>query len=259
VEGRAFSKMFPADSTESVIINQSTAKLMGFKNPLGKKVYFDHPAFPEKRKWVKIIGVVKDFHFRSLHSPMGPFIFRMYRPWEINIFVKIKPDNVKQTIAGIQTVTKNFAPEYPFEYEFMDDSYNRLYLMENKISDLFNVFAALAIIISCLGLFGLAAYTVERRTKEIGIRKVFGATIPEIMFLLSKEFSKWIIIANIIAWPLAYYIMSNWLKDFAYRINIGIGVFLLSGAMALLIALITVGAHTIKAATSNPVDALRYE
>jgi putative ABC transport system permease protein len=259
VDGRAFSKMFPADSTESVIINQSTAKLMGFKNPLGKMVYFGHPAFPENKRWVKIIGVVKDFHFLSLHSPMGPFIFRMYRPWEINIFVRIKPDNVKQTIAGIQTVTKNFAPEYPFEYEFLDDSYNRLYLMENKISDLFNIFAALAIIISCLGLFGLAAYTVERRTKEIGIRKVFGATIPEIIILLSKEFSKWIIIANIISWPLAYYIMNNWLKDFTYRINIGVGVFLLSGAIALLIALITVGAHTIKAATSNPVDALRYE
>lgn len=259
VEGRTFSKSYPADSTESVIINQSTAKIMGFKNPLGKIIYFDHPAFPESKKWVKIIGVVKDFHFRSLHSPMGPFIFRMYRPWEANIFVKIKPDNVERTIAGIQSVNKQFAPEYPFKYEFLDDSYNRLYIMENKTSDLFNIFAALAIIISCLGLFGLAAYTVERRTKEIGIRKVLGATIPEIIFLLSKEFSKWIIIANIIAWPLAYYIMNNWLKDFAYRINIGIGIFLLSGIIALIIALITVGANTIKAAASNPIDALRYE
>ena len=259
VNGRGFSPHFPTDSTEAVIINETAAKLMGFKNPLGKTIYFGHPAFPEKKRFVKIIGVVKDFHFRSLHSSMGPFIFKMYKPWLTNIFIKLEPGNVQKTISDIQVVSKKFAPDYPFKFEFLDDTYNRLYLMENKISDLFNVFAIIAIIISCLGLFGLAAYTVEQRTKEIGIRKVLGATVPEIIFLLTEEFTKWVIIANIIAWPLAYYVMNKWLSDFAYRININIWVFLFSGLIALIIALATVSSHAVRAATVNPIKSLRYE
>jgi putative ABC transport system permease protein len=259
VDGRDFSKKFPADSTHAVILNESAVKLMGFKNPIGKTVYFGHPAFPENKRFVKIIGVVKDFHFRSLHSPMGPFIFRMYQPWLFNIFIKLKPGNVQETIAGIQEISKKIAPDYPFKFQFLDDIYNRMYLMENKVSVLFNVFSGLAIIISCLGLFGLAAYTVEQRTKEIGIRKVLGAKVPAIVFLLSKEFTKWIIIANVIAWPVAYYFMSNWLNSFAYRIDVSIWYFLFAGGIAVVVALVTIGIHAIKAATANPIESLRYE
>ena len=237
IGGRDFSKAYPADSTDAVIINESAVKLMGFKNPIGKSVYFGHPAFPENKRFVKIIGVVKDFHFLSLHSPMGPFIFKMYQPWLTNIFIKLNPGEVQKTLAGIKAVSKNIAPDYPFKFEFLNDTYNRLYLTENKLSDLFNAFAVLAIIISCLGLLGLVSYTTEQRTKEIGIRKVLGASVIEIILMLTKDFIKWVLIANVIAWPVAYYFMNQWLKDFVYRINISWWVFTLSGGIALLIAL----------------------
>ena len=259
IGGRDFSKAYPADSTDAVIINESAVKLMGFKNPIGKSVYFGHPAFPENKRFVKIIGVVKDFHFLSLHSPMGPFIFKMYQPWLTNIFIKLNPGEVQKTLAGIKAVSKNIAPDYPFKFEFLNDTYNRLYLTENKLSDLFNAFAVLAIIISCLGLLGLVSYTTEQRTKEIGIRKVLGASVIEIILMLTKDFIKWVLIANVIAWPVAYYFMNQWLKDFVYRINISWWVFTLSGGIALLIALVTVSFQAIKAANTNPVKSLRYE
>ncbi|MFC2136051.1 ABC transporter permease [Bacteroidota bacterium] len=257
--GRDYSPSFATDSTESVIVNESAVELMGFDDPIGKVVYFGHPAFPEEKRFVKIIGVVKDFHFRSLHNTTGPFIFNMHRPWHSFIYLKIKPGNIQQTIAGIEDVTKKFAPEYPFQFEFLDEAYNRLYLMEIKISELFNVFAGLAIIISCLGLFGLAAFTAEQKTKEVGIRKVLGSSVGGIVLMLSKEFVKWIVIANLVAWPIAYYLIDAWLMDFAYKIDIGIWVFLISGIIALVIAIVTVAFQTIKAAIANPIESLRYE
>ena len=257
--GRAFSPNIQTDSTEAILINESAASLMGFDNPIGKTVYFGHPAFPEEKRLVKIIGVVKDFHFLSLHSPMGPFVFRMHRPWHFNIFAKLRMGNTQQALTGIKNVTKKFAPDYPFKYEFLDDTYDKMYLMETKISQLFNVFAGLAIIISCLGLFGLATYTAEQKTKEIGIRKVLGASIASILLLLSKRFIAWVIIASIISIPVTYYFMNNWLQSFAYRIDINWWVFALAGLIALVIALATVSIQAIKAAVANPVEALRYE
>ena len=259
IRGRAFSPVFSTDSTRAVIINESAATLMGFKNPVGKTVYFGHPAFPEDKREVKIVGVVKDFHFLSLHSLMGPFIFRMYRPWCSNIFIKLSPGDIQRTLAGIETITKKFAPDYPFQYEFLDDTYNRLYIMETKTSQLINIFSILAVIISCLGLFGLAAYTAEQKTKEVGIRKVLGSSVSQIVLLLSKEFIKWVALANLVAWPIAYYVMYNWLKDFAYKINISPWIFLFACIITLLIALLTVSSLAIKAATANPVESLRYE
>ena len=259
IRGRDFSPTFSTDSTKAVIINESAAALMGFKNPVGKIVYFGHPAFPEDKREVKIIGVVKDFHFLSLHSPMGPFIFRIYRPWCFNIFIKLSPGNIQQTLAGIESVTKIFAPDYPFQYEFLNDTYDRLYLMETKTSQLINIFSILAVIISCLGLFGLAAYTAEQKTKEVGIRKVLGSSVSQIVLLLSKKFIKWVVLANLVAWPIAYYVMHSWLKDFAYKINISPWVFLFAGIITLVIALLTVSSHAIKAATANPVESLKYE
>lgn len=259
VAGRDYSPDFATDSTEACLINETAAALMGFDDPIGKTIYFGHPAFPEDKRNLKVIGVVKDFHFRSLHSAMGPFIFNMHRPWHMNIFVKIKPGHVRKTIADIETINARFAPDYPFTFEFLDDAYNLLYLMEIKISQLFNVFAGLAIIISCLGLFGLAAYTAEQKTKEVGIRKVLGSSVGGIVLMLSKEFIKWVVVANIIAWPVAYLLIDKWLHDFAYKIDIQIGVFLISGFIALAVAVMTVAFQTIKAALANPVDSLKYE
>ena len=150
-------------------------------------------------------------------------------------------------------------PAFPFEYSFLDEDFDKQYKIDKKLSQIFSYFTFLAILIACLGLFGLASFTAEQRTKEIGIRKALGASVSEIIFLLSKEFTRWVLVANIIAWPLAYFAMNRWLQNFAYRINIGIGTFILAALLALVIALLTVGYQAIKAARANPVEALRYE
>lgn len=259
LQGRAFSKKFMADETEACIINETAASLMGFKSPVDKKVYFNHPAFEESFKNVKIIGVVNDFHSRSLHEPIEPFIFRIYRPWHTFVYIKINPNNIQETMDEINDITQKFAPDYPFACWFLDDSYNQLYQSELRTGKIFKSFAFLAILISCLGLFGLASFTVEQRTKEIGIRKVLGASIFGIVVMLSKEFTKWVIVANIFAWPIAWYAMHNWLQNFVYRIEIGYSVFILASGIALIIALFTVSSQAIKAAVANPVESLRYE
>jgi putative ABC transport system permease protein len=259
VEGRAFSKEFPPDEIEAVIINESALSAMEVDSPVGTRVYFAHPAFEESFRQVKIIGVVKDFHFRPLHETIRPFIFRIYRPWLAYIFIKIRPENVEKTLRNIEAISSRIAPHYPFRYDFLDETYNRLYNFETKTGQLFRVFASVTIIIACLGLFGLASYTSEQKTKEIGIRKVLGANMAGIFFMLSREFLKWVLLANLIAWPIAFFIMAGWLQNFAYRTEIGFEIFLFSGMVALLIAIATVSYHAIKAAFANPVAALRYE
>ncbi len=259
VQGRAFSREYATDEAQACIINETAADLMGLESPVGKQVYFDHPAFEEPFKHVRIIGVVNDFHFRSLHESIGPFIFRVYRPWHSFVYLRIKPQNLNNTIGDIRKITEKFAPEYPFNYWFLDDSYDRLYQSELRTGKIFDAFASLAILISCLGLLGLASYTVEQRTKEIGVRKVLGASVTRILIMLSKEFTKWVLLANIIAWPLAWIAMNSWLENFAYRMEIGWWIFALAGGIALVIALITVSTKAVKAALANPVDALRYE
>jgi len=259
IQGRSFSRDFPTDETEACIINETALKLMRLDSPLGKKVYFNHPAFPESLKHVNIIGVVKDHHYRSLHETIGPFIIRMYQPYQSFIYFKLKPENIEATIEHIKKVTHQFAPDFPFGFNFLDDIYHRLYEVENKTEKIFQAFAFLAIFISCLGLLGLASFTTEQRTKEIGVRKVLGASVSGIVFLLSKEFTRTVLLANIIAWPVAYFAMNEWLQNFAYRINIGWWTFIWAGLMAFVIALVTVSYQSIKAALANPVDSLRYE
>ncbi|UCE06771.1 MAG: ABC transporter permease, partial [bacterium] len=259
VQGRPFSRDFSTDKTEACIINETALKLIQLDSPLGKKVYFNHPAFPESLKYVNIIGVVKNHHFRSLHETIGPFIIRMYKPYQSFIYFKLKPENVDETIEYIKKVTHKFAPDFPFGFTFLDDTYNRLYESESRMEKIYQAFAFLAIFISCLGLLGLASFTIEQRTKEIGIRKVLGASMAAIIQLLTKEFIKWIIIANIIAFPIAYFAMNMWLQNFAYRITISWWTVISAGMLALLVALITVSYQSIKAALANPVDSLRYE
>jgi len=259
VQGREFSRDIASDSTEAVIINESAASLMGFKDPVGKAVYFGHPAFPEEKRQTRIIGVVKDFHFRSLHHPMGPFVFRMHRPWHFNIFIKLKPGALEPALSALERVTKKYAPAYSFNYEFLDDTYDRLYIMETKAGQIVDVFALFAIVISCLGLFGLASYTAAQRTKEVGIRKVLGASTGTIFLLLSKEFLKWVFIATVAAWPIAYYLMDQWLRGFSFRVAIDWWIFILSAGIALFAALATVSVQTLKTARSNPVESLKYQ
>ncbi|MBD3290250.1 FtsX-like permease family protein, partial [candidate division KSB1 bacterium] len=259
IQGRPFSRDFRTDETEACIINETALRQMQLDSPIGKKVYFNHPAFPESLKYVNIVGVVKDHHFRSLHETIGPFIIRIYEPYQSFIYFKIDPENIDKTIQYIKKVTHQFAPDFPFWYTFMDDAYNKLYEIEHRVEKIYQAFAFLAIFISCLGLLGLASFTIEQRTKEIGIRKVLGASMASVMRLLTKDLIKWIVLANIIALPIAYFAMNVWLQNYAYRIGVNWWMFLFAGLIALVIALMTVSFQTFKAAFRNPVDSLRYE
>ncbi len=259
LQGRAFSKEFPTDETMACVINETAAERMGLDNPVGTNIYMGHPAWPESFRRARVIGVVRDFHARSLHTTIRPFVFRMYRPWHQYAFIKIDGTRIEQTLGRIKAAFETYSPGIPFSFEFLDDAFNRQYLPEHKLSQLFNGFSLLSVIIACLGLFGLASYTTEQKTKEIGIRKVMGASIPGIVTLTAREFVKWIAAANLVAWPLAYYVMHKWLQEFAYRMSIGPAIFLLSAGLSLLVALMTVAYHSLKAAVANPIDSLRYE
>lgn len=255
LEGRSFERNKVSDRN-NFVINQTAAQYMGMESPVGHRLKF----------WGQegqIIGVVKDFHHVSLHREILPHCFtinpQLYTNWLKYIFVKIDSVNIADTLKYVQeTLVKN-APNYPVEYDFLDQGIGALYQSEQKLGKIFTYFAGLAIFISCLGIFGLSAFAAEQRTKEIGIRKVLGSSVSGITFLLSKEFSRWVLLANIIAWPVAYYAMHKWLENFAYRTGINFTVFLLAGGLSLVIASVPVGYQALKAATSNPIDALRYE
>ena len=259
IQGRSFSPDFTTDMEEACIINELAAQRMGLENPIGMSIYMNHPAWEESFRKARVIGVVKDFHARTLHTAMRPFVFRMYRPWHQFIFVKIDGTRVPETLGTIENTFKTSVPGYPYRFLFYDDAYKRQYMSEQQLGRLFNMFSLLSIFISCLGLFGLAAYTAEQKTKEIGIRKILGASTPGIVNLTTKEFLKWVAVANLVAWPVAYFVMSQWLRDFAYRASIGPLVYCISGGLTLIIALLTISFQSIKAATANPVDSLRYE
>jgi len=252
-EGRYFSKENPSDSL-AVVINESAVKTFDLKDPIGKRIIF-----AGRKLTCTIIGVVKDFHVRSLHDKIEPLIIAYSRGQTNYLPIRISSNDMPGTISIIKNEWKKFVSNKPFEYFFLDEDLNRLYHSDQKTGEILTSFSLLAIFIACLGLFGLAAFTTERRTKEIGIRKALGASVTRVIFILSKEFTKWVLIANIIAWPVAYYFMNKWLQDFAYRINISVWIFVLSGILALLIALLTVISHAVKAARANPVKSLRYE
>ncbi len=259
VTGRSFSQSIQSDHTEACIINETLANLLGEESPLGKKIYFEHPKFSEPERYVNVIGVVKDFHSESLHLSIRPFIFRIYRPFNFYVFIKIDPRDTMGALAHIEETFKRFVPEYPYGYRFVDEAFENQYRRERQLGQLFIVFGAMAIFISCLGLFGLTVHIVEQKTKEIGIRKTLGASISGILVLISKDLTKWVLISNLIAWPVAYYAMVKWLQNFAYRIDLSVWTFVFSSLGALCIALLTLAYQSIKAATANPVDALRYE
>jgi len=249
-EGRTFSKQFGADSN-SVIFNEAAIAAMGIKNPIGKMVsLWGHQK--------QIIGIVKDFHFESLYKKVGP-AFLEYSPANETALIKIKAGAERETIARLENFYKSFNQGLPFDYKFLDNDYQAMYSSEEKVAVLSRYFATIAIIISCLGLFGLAAFTAQKRQKEIGIRKVVGASVNGIAMMLSKDFLKLVLLAVVIAFPLAWLIMNQWLQGFAYRVNIGTSVFLIAGGSIIFITLLTVSFQAIKAALANPVKSLRSE
>ncbi|MGE5846477.1 MAG: ABC transporter permease, partial [Ignavibacteria bacterium] len=253
--GRNFSKEFSTDKY-SVILNEKSVKTFGWEidEALGKRILINLL----DSTYRTVIGVVEDYHFISLKQKIEPLVIAAVPDYRV-IAVKIKPANLPGYIKEIENIYSRFSPGYPFEYQFLDDSFNQLYTSEKKQEDIFSLFSFLAIFISCLGLFGLASFSAEQRIKEIGIRKVLGATVPEIFVLISTQFLKLVVVANVIAWPFAYFLMDKWLEDFEYRINIALWTFIIAGISALMIAVITVSYQAIKAATANPVKSLRYE
>jgi putative ABC transport system permease protein len=251
-QGRDFYPVAANDSS-SVIINETLAKMIGKENPVGMLLTRGDTKYT-------IAGVTRDFVFGDMYAKNDPLVFLVYPEYYNYIYVKIKEQaNVEQTVAKIESIVKRNNPAFPVEFEFVDESFNNLFKSEMLIGKLSRVFAILAIIISCLGLFGLAAYTAERRTKEIGIRKVLGASVTGITGLLSKDFLQLVGISALIAFPLAWWAMHNWLQDFAYRINISWWVFMAAGILALVITLLTISFQSIKAAIANPVKSLRTE
>ena len=251
--GRPFSKNFGAEASK-VLLNETAVKRMNLKDPVGKNIKMFGGNF-------QIIGVVKDFHFESLHEPVVPAFIILAGGTNpaFKIMVRIKNDHQKETIAQIQHLYESYNPGFPFTYSFLDEAYQKQYETETRVSTLSEYFSMLAILISCLGLFGLVAFTAQKRQKEIGIRKVIGASVNSITFMLTKDFLGLVFIAVLIAFPLSWYLMDRWLSSFAYRINISPLVFLIAIASVILITILTVSFQAIKAALANPVKSLRSE
>lgn len=250
-EGRDFSRDFPADVYEAYILNETAVKEFGWTSPLGKAFQIGDRG--------RVIGVVKDFNVLSLHSEVEPLALKIYPAGFDRFAVRIRSENIPGALSFLEETWDRMAVELPFEYHFLDQEFEALYKSEMRLEKIFSWVSVLSVFIACLGLFGLASYAVERRTKEIGIRKILGASFSRLIWLLSREFTLWILLANVLAWPSAYFIMVQWLKNFAYRTSIGLWVFFLSGFLALLTAVLTVFFQSYKAAVSNPVDTLRYE
>jgi putative ABC transport system permease protein len=254
VQGRDFSKDYATDISKAFILNEAAVKGMDINSPVGKDFSFGD-------RMGTIVGIVKDFHFRPLHEEIGPLVMFCV-PGNFNrLCLKIRPESygLSGTLRYIESVWEKFAPDFPFQYTFLDAAFDRLYRSEQKTGRIFGYFTFLAIFISCLGLFGLSVQIAEQRTKEIGIRKVMGGSVSGITLRLTGDFIKWVAVANLIAWPAAYLAVMIWLRNYAYRTNVGVIIFILASAVALLIAFVTVSFQAIKAAVADPVKTLRYE
>ncbi len=256
VAGRDFSRAFGTDAQQAVLLNETAVKMLGWSNEqaLGKMMH--NIMFDSTRS--RVIGIIGDYHFSSLKDAIEPLVVAL-RPWCNVVVVKLDARDLRSSLAALESHWKGLSPAYPFEFSFLDETLDQLYWQEQTEATLFTLFGGLSVFIGCLGLFGLAAFSAEQRTREIGIRKVLGASVASVTGLLSQEFVKMVLLANVIAWPVAYFAMNQWLAEFAFRIDLGWWVFALSGAGALLIALVTVCAQAFKAALANPAEALRYE
>ena len=259
-QGRNFSKDFTSDKEEAIIINEAAVKKLGWQdNPINQQI--DRFTSMTERKPYTVVGVVKDYHFQSLHEEIEPMMLYNTSPYGSFslLSVRVRPENIQETIGFLETTWAQFDTQYPFEYSFVDDQYEDLYRTDVRLGNLFSYFTTLAILIGCLGLFGLTSFTTEQRTKEIGIRKVLGASIQGIIYMLVRDFTKWVFLAVVVAWPIGYLVMNNWLNNFAYRTNMGIWIFVSSALLALVISIVTVSYQSIKAALANPANSIRTE
>jgi putative ABC transport system permease protein len=255
LEGRNFSKAFSSDVESAYILNESAVKAFGWERPVGKQFQV------ERSGWSMgtVIGIMKDFHFDSLHQKIMPLALVLHPEGGYHFSLRISPYNVGRTLNFIKNKFMEFSPHTPFEYDFLDRDLDDMYRLEDRLGKLLNSFSFLAIFIACLGLLGLASFAIARRTKEIGIRKILGASVSNVIVLLAKDFTRLVVIANVIAWPIGYYAMSKWLQNFAYRSPLSIWIFIAAGIITLTIAILTISFQSIKAAVANPVDSLRYE
>ncbi|HPR18346.1 MAG TPA: hypothetical protein PLD62_08875, partial [Candidatus Cloacimonadota bacterium] len=254
VQGSNFFKDYQEGDPVPYIVNETAVKIMGLDDPVGKKF-----AMWSDEYGGEIIGVVKDYNFHDLTEPIGPIMMTTLEWFSRDIFVKIAPQNVFDSMEYIKKITTEFSPGFPYRYSFLDNDIEQTYSQFYNAANIIKYFAVLAVFISCLGLFGLASFMTEQRTKEIGIRKVLGSSVSKIVFLLTSGFSRWVLLANVFAWMLAYFAMQRFLNMFAYKISLHFSTFILSGLIALFISFITVSYQTIKAANANPVESLKYE
>ncbi len=251
-DGRNFSREFVSDAKAAYLINESAQKALGWKDPVGRD-------FGGKDAVGKIVGVLKDFHQHSLHLPIMPLYISLRPDYGRYLSIKIRGGDIPGTLDFIKRTWRRLEPDYPFEYRFFDDMFNETYKAEQRMGTMFSLFAGLAVLIACLGLVGLASFTAERKTKEIGIRKVLGASSSGVIVLLSREFMKWVVVANLIAWPVGYFVMRGWLRNFAYRTSLTAPMFLGAAFAAFAIAAAVISLQTYRAATANPADSIRYE
>jgi len=255
--GRNFSPEFPTDVQEGLIINETAARQLGWgKDAVGKEMV-DFTADASVR--YRVVGVVRDFHHKSLKMAINPTVLKLNPEGFGFVSVRISPANVSSTLDFLKTTFKELVPQFEYRHFFVDDDFRQKYPNEEKAQSVYTYFGTLAVFVACLGLFGLASFIIERRTKEIGIRKALGAAVRRIVLSLSGEFLKAVLLANLVAWPLAFYFMSRWLRTFAYRISIEWWFFALGGVLSIVIAFLTVGYQSVKSARTNPADALRYE
>jgi putative ABC transport system permease protein len=255
VAGRAFSRDFQTDTTQAMVINEAAAKMFGYPTPqqaVGRR-------FSQVGREGRIIGVMKDFHFRSLQEEIKPLCMRIEPDYCYLVSVKVSTDHLPATLAAIENKWKSIVPYRPLLYYFLDEHFDRQYRSEERFGKLFLYFTVLAIFISCMGLFGLASYSILQRTKEIAVRKVMGASIAGIVNLLSRDFLQLVVISFIVATPVTWWLMHRWLQDFAYRVSVSIRDFLAAGILVVLITLLTISVKAINAAIANPIKSLRAE
>lgn len=249
--GRNFSEELSSDTASAYILNESAVKKIGLKNPLGEQMNIIG--------WGPVIGVIKDFNFKSLHHQIKPMALCIYPDGYKYLLVRIQPENLFGSIQFLENQWKELFPNTVFEYSFFNKDFDKLYKSEINLGNIFNFITILALLVACLGLFGLSHFSTQQRIKEIGIRKVVGASLMNILIMITKDFTKWILVANIIAWPTAYYFMNKWLQDYAYHINISWWMFILAGGIVLVVSVLTVSWQSAKAALANPVESLKYE
>ena len=251
-EGRAFSEEMSSDTMNSVIINQEAARQMEMENPIGKTITMgEEPSY--------IIGVMNDFNFNNIRNKIAPLMLFFESNLANICFIRINSTNTEKSLKYIEDTYKSFEPDVDFNYNFMDERLEGLYRAEQRSNTLINYFTIFAIFISCLGIFGLASFMAEQKTKEIGIRKVMGASVSTIVKIFSLEFTRMVIIGNVLAWPLAYYAMNKWLGNFAYHTELSWWMFALGAVLSIAVVIVTISYQSYKAATKNPANSLRYE